>query len=72
MAEDYINKLWNCLERGSSNPGLGSGVHCSPSVRVDRESNAIPAHLITPGSAKLKDWLTREAEETLENNIRGP
>ena len=41
-------------------------------VRVDCESNAIPVHLITAGSAKLPDWLIRETEETLENNIRGP
>ena len=39
--------------------------------RVDRGSNAIPAHQTTAGSAKLPDWLIREAEETLENNIRG-
>ena len=37
---------------------------------VDRESNAIPVHSITAGSAKLSDWLIREGEETLENNIR--
>ena len=69
---DYFNRLWDCPERGSSNPGLGSGVHCSPWVRVDRESNAIPVHPINAGSAKLPDWLNREAEETLENKIRGP
>ena len=39
---------------------------------VDRESNAIPVHPITAGSAKLPDWQIRESEETLENNIRGP
>ena len=69
---DYFNKLWDCPEGGSSNSGTGSGVHCGPGVRVDRESNAIPVHPITAGSAKLPDWLIREAEETLENNIRGP
>ena len=47
-------------------------MHCSPRVRVDYESNATPVHPITAGSAKLPDWLIREAEETLENNIRGP
>ena len=26
---DYFNRLSGCPERGSSNPGLGSGVHCS-------------------------------------------
>ena len=39
---------------------------------VDRGSNAIPVHPITAGSAKLPNWLIREAEETLQNNIRGP
>ena len=32
----------------------------------------ITAHHITAGSGKLPDWLIREAEETLENNIMGP
>ena len=41
---DYFNKLWDCPEGGSSNPGLGSGVHCSPWVRVDHGSNAIHVH----------------------------
>ena len=36
---------------------------------VDRGSNAIPVY---PISAKLPECLIREAEETLENNIRGP
>ena len=45
-------------------------VHCRPPVRVDRGSNAIPVHPITAGSGKLPNWLIREAEETLENNIR--
>ena len=27
---DYFNRLRDCPERGSYNPGLGSGVHCSP------------------------------------------
>ena len=40
--------------------------------RVDRESNPVPVHPITTGSAKLPDWLIKEAEETLENNIRDP
>ena len=40
--------------------------------RVDGGSNAIPVHLITAGSAKPPDWLIKEAEETIENNIRGP
>ena len=40
--------------------------------RVYRESNAIPVHPNTAGSAKLSEWLIREAEENLENNIRGP
>ena len=31
-----------------------------------------PVHPITAGSAKLPDWLIRETEETLENNIRSP
>ena len=35
-------------------------------------SNAITVHPITAGSAKLRDWLIMEAEETLENNIKGP
>ena len=26
---DYFNRLWDCPEGGSYNPGLGSGVHCS-------------------------------------------
>ena len=39
---------------------------------VNRESNAIPVHPIIAGSEKLPDWLIREAEEILENNIRGP
>ena len=43
-----------------------------PWIRVDCESNTIPVHPITAGSAKLPDWLIREAEEFLENNIRGP
>ena len=55
-----------------SNPGLGIGVHCGQPVRVDRGSNEIPVHSIIAGSAKLSDWLIREAEETLENNIMGP
>ena len=67
---DYFNKLWDCPEGGSSNPGLGSGADCSPWIRVDRGSNAIPEHPITAGSAKLPDLLIREAEETMENNIR--
>ena len=32
----------------------------------------IPSHPITTGSVKLPDWLIWEAEETLENNTRGP
>ena len=40
--------------------------------REDRGSDAIPVHPITTVSAKLQDWLIREAEETLENNIREP
>ena len=40
--------------------------------RVDRGSNAIPVHPITSGSLKLPVWFIREAEETLENKIRGP
>ena len=51
-------------------PDTESGVHCSPPV--DCESNAILVRLITAGSVKLLDWLIREAEETVENNIRGP
>ena len=62
----YFNRLWDCPERGSSNPGPGSG------VTVDRESNAISVHPIIAGSTKLPDWLIREAKETLENNIRAP
>ena len=69
---DYFNRLWVRPEGGSSNTGLGSGVHCGPPVRVDSEINAFPVHSITAGSAKLPDWLITEAEETLENNIRGP
>ena len=69
---DYFNRLWDCPEEGSSNPGPGSGVHTGPPVRVDRGSNAIPVHPITAGSAELPDWLIREAEETLEINIRSP
>ena len=38
--------------------------------RVDCGSNAIPVHHITAISAKLHNWLIREAEETFENNIR--
>ena len=68
----YFNRMWDCTEGGSSNSGPRSGVHCGPPVRVDRGSNAIPVHPIIAGSAKLPDWLSREAEETLENNIRGP
>ena len=40
--------------------------------KVDCESNVTPVHPITAGNAKLSDWLIREAEETLKNNIRGP
>ena len=43
-----------------------SNVACS---YVDK-SNTIPVHPITAGSEKLQDLLIREAEETLENNIR--
>ena len=43
-----------------------------PTSQVDRESNAIPVHPITAGSVKLPDWLVREAEESLEYNVRGP
>ena len=64
--------MWDCPEGGSTSPGLGSCFHCGPPVRVNRGSNAIPVYQITAGSAKLPDWLIREAEETLENNIRGP
>ena len=39
---------------------------------ADQENNAIPLHLITAGSAKLPDWLIKEAEETLKNNRSGP
>ena len=39
---------------------------------VDRGSNVISVHPITAGSAKLPDWLIRKAEETFENNIKGP
>ena len=71
---DYwlFNRLADCPEAGSSNPGLGSDVHCSPLVRVDRGSNAIPVHSITAGSANFPDWQIRKAEEILENNIKGP
>ena len=62
-----FNRLWDCTEGGSSNPGLGSIMSI-----VACESNATPVHPNTAGSAKLQDWLIREAEETLENNIRGP
>ena len=39
---------------------------------VDHGSNAIHVNPITASSVKLPDWLIRQAEETLENNIRGP
>ena len=39
---------------------------------VDRGSNANPVHTINAGSSKLPDWQISEAEETLENKIRGP
>ena len=39
--------------------------------RVDRRGNAIPVHPITGNSAKLPDWLIREAEEPMKNNIKG-
>ena len=42
------------------------------SIVVNCGNNAIFVHPITAGSAKLPGWLIREAEETLENNIRGP
>ena len=35
----YFNRLWDCPKGGSSNCGPGSGVHCVPRVRVDRECN---------------------------------
>ena len=44
-------------------PGLGSGVHCRPRVRVNRRSNAIPVHPITTGSAKLPDCLPMMARK---------
>ena len=49
---------------GSSNPGLGgivNSLNCSLWVRVDCESNAIQAHLITAGSARLQVRPIREA-----------
>ena len=52
-------------------PGMES-VSIAAHESVDRESNAIPVHPITAGSANLPDWRFREVEETLENNIRGP
>ena len=64
--------MWGSPEGGSSNPGSGSSVHYGPPVRVDRGSYAIPVHPITAASAKLPDSLIMEAEETLENNIKGP
>ena len=68
---DYFNRLCDC-HGGYSNPELGKRVHCGPRVRVDRGSNAIPIHPIIASSAQLPDWLVMEAEETLENKIRGP
>ena len=49
---------------GSSNPGLGgivNSLNCSLWVRVDCESNAIQAHLITAGSARLSVRPIKEA-----------
>ena len=66
-----FNRLWDCPEEGSFSSGLGdimSIVACE--LRVECESNAIPVHPITAGSAKLPDWVIREAEETFESNIR--
>ena len=65
---DYFNRLCDCPEGSSSSTGLGSSVHCSSWAGVDRDSNAIPVHPITAGSAKLPDSLIKEAEETLYNN----
>ena len=39
---------------------------------VDHGRYATPVHPITAGSAKLPDWLIKEAEETSGNNIRDP
>ena len=57
----YFNRSWNYPEGGSSNTAPRSGVHRGPPVRVDRGSDT-----------KLPDWLIREVEETLENNMRDP
>ena len=54
---DYFNRLWDCPEGSYYNPRLGSGVHFSTRVRVDRRSNAIHVHPITAGSTKLPEWL---------------
>ena len=44
----YFNRLWDCPEGGSSNPGPGNDVHCGPPATVDRGSNAIPVHPLPP------------------------
>ena len=50
--------------------GRRHNVHCSLWISVDCESNATPVDPITAGSVKLPDWLIREAEVTLEYDIR--
>ena len=62
---DFIylfNKLWDCPEKGSSNPGIGSIMSIAGcGGELDCESNAIPVPPITAGSVKLSDWQIREA-----------
>ena len=53
--------MWYCPEEGSSNPGLGSIVHCTLKVRVNHESNEISVSTITVGSTNLPNWPIGEA-----------
>ena len=53
-------------------PGSESVSNVAHESKADSVSNAIPVHPITAGSAKLSDWLIREAEKTYEKNLRGP
>ena len=62
-----FNRLWDCPEGGSSNPGIRSIMSI---VASELEKTAKAMHsLHTP---LPPDLLIREAEETFENNIRVP
>ena len=62
-----FNRLWDCPEGGSSNPG--SDAVSLVAYELEKIARAMQSLYIP---AKPPDWLIREAEKTLENNIRGP